>query len=295
MCGEQNVSTIGTLFPIGSSPRVRGTVPRNSYHVVPDRFIPACAGNSTNGSCKYSTPTVHPRVCGEQIRIVRICLVLSGSSPRVRGTAFPRMHDEQIRRFIPACAGNRSERSGETETTAVHPRVCGEQTTMLVLCMGVSGSSPRVRGTVLPPISGLVWAGSSPRVRGTGGLLGPKASCPRFIPACAGNRAWQEQASSPCPVHPRVCGEQISYLSILRHHHGSSPRVRGTVVWLLLLVLRKRFIPACAGNRISSCPQRKTAAVHPRVCGEQRELETQITLRVGSSPRVRGTVVMILA
>ena len=50
---------------------------------------------------------------------------------------------------------------------------------------------------------------------------------------------------------------------------GSSPRVRGTLMWRLHALLKSRFIPACAGN------------------AQVRDLE-QIADR-GSSPRVRGT------
>ena len=48
------------------------------------------------------------------------------------------------------------------------------------------GLSPRVRGTGLPPVDGVVVKGLSPRVRGN--PAGSRSSVPRSgsIPACAG-------------------------------------------------------------------------------------------------------------
>ena len=54
---------------------------------------------------------------------------------------------------------------------------------------------------------------------------------------------------------------------------GSSPRVRGTVAILDCLLAHIRFIPACAGNRSGTSTAQIATPVHPRVCGEQRELE----------------------
>ena len=45
VCGEQTRSSIAIKASFGSSPRVRGTVPRQYHHSDSSRFIPACAGN----------------------------------------------------------------------------------------------------------------------------------------------------------------------------------------------------------------------------------------------------------
>ena len=47
VCGEQPSTSMGTMLSIGSSPRVRGTVPQISLLRPAVRFIPACAGNRT--------------------------------------------------------------------------------------------------------------------------------------------------------------------------------------------------------------------------------------------------------
>ena len=86
VCGERASSVLACLPVSGSSPRMRGTHP----HVAPDRllqrFIPAYAGNAYIGSGNMSTAPVHPRVCGERIRLMDGELLMGGSSPRMRGT-----------------------------------------------------------------------------------------------------------------------------------------------------------------------------------------------------------------
>ena len=173
------------------------------------------------------------------------------------------------RRFIPACAGNRSWFSGRLPKKAVHPRVCGEQ------------GHPRRLFTT--------WAGSSPRVRGTGRSFNISEFVTWFIPACAGNSLGFRMSLYISTVHPRVCGEQLPALPDGRWPSGSSPRVRGTGESSPSFVLCARFIPACAGNRSKNSAGGIYHPVHPRVCGEQIARFRRRARRPGSSPRVRGT------
>ena len=113
----------------GSSPRVRGTVMVVGEGIYIYRFIPACAGNRNRGQAIGQTPTVHPRVCGEQHSRLIPGYSSSGSSPRVRGTDDESGDRRHWRRFIPACAGNSRHSNGAAVNIAVHPRVCGEQIT----------------------------------------------------------------------------------------------------------------------------------------------------------------------
>ena len=230
---------------------MRGTGTAQDWLAVPDRFIPACAGNSYRRKERCQAPPVHPRVCGEQFMPDVERDFSCGSSPRVRGTDKMSFVLTRSHRFIPACAGNSCALVRVTSPTTVHPRVCGEQITERISTLHTHGSSPRVRGT-------------AQRAR--------SARCRRrFIPACAGNSAASPISTLPAPVHPRVCGEQRCRASKRCVGHGSSPRVRGTANqgrWRLSVL---RFIPACAGNRRLRIPGRCTKPVHPRVCGEQSE------------------------
>ena len=153
---------------LGSSPRVRGTLMTRHNPLVPDRFIPARAGNTPevldvlavhrfiparagNAMIQASTSeaqTVHPRACGEH--------------------AHPTVNTIACFRFIPARAGN-----------------------AVVICETIShgvGSSPRVRGT---------------RVNGKGHI-----PFERFIPARAGNAGYLILSACIPTVHPRACGER---------------------------------------------------------------------------------------
>ncbi len=54
--------------------------------------------------------------------------------------------------------------------------------------------------------------------------------------------------------------------------------------------IRKRFIPAHAGNSRLAPHVRPRATVHPRACGEQSQWRSPRCREDGSSPRMRGTV-----
>ena len=66
-------------------------------------------------------------------------------------------------------------------------RACGEHVRTERICCNGSGSSPRMRGTLL------------------GKGIAPSSK--RFIPAHAGNTARAASMVFPLPVHPRACGE----------------------------------------------------------------------------------------
>ncbi len=64
--GEQSFNDGSGFGSNGSSPRVRGTVKWRFAVKIPNRFIPACAGNRLIGHIAGHEDAVHPRVCGEQ-------------------------------------------------------------------------------------------------------------------------------------------------------------------------------------------------------------------------------------
>ena len=157
----------------------------------------------------------------------------------------------------------------------VHPRACGEQkASRFALC---------------------VAAGSSPRVRGTGRRSPARNAGKRFIPARAGNSAACWGRSPRRSVHPRACGEQVGYTGGKCFVYGSSPRVRGTVQDGKAAGEVVRFIPARAGNSVHETTHSGRNPVHPRACGEQARQRSHIKSDTGSSPRVRGTELAIVA
>ena len=69
---------------------------------------------------------------------------------------------------------------------------------------------------------------------------------------------------------------------------GSSLRMRGICLQFELRALRRRFIPAHAGNSLAVTGSCSRSTVHPRACGEFTNPSTTPTRTRGSSPRMRG-------
>ena len=109
--GERIVMIVYRVAEFGSSPRARGTRFVFRRTIGPCRFIPACAGNARRHPAPGGAMAVHPRVRGERIRAPVHRRLLRGSSPRARGTREGPLHETDISRFIPACAGNALSRS----------------------------------------------------------------------------------------------------------------------------------------------------------------------------------------
>ena len=86
MCGEHPPKGSAVRRMTGSSPHVRGTHRQLSPSSLWCRFIPACAGNTTQLSILLDISTVHPRMCGEHIVSGLGKGSSIGSSPHVRGT-----------------------------------------------------------------------------------------------------------------------------------------------------------------------------------------------------------------
>ena len=147
--------------------------------------------------------------------------------------------------------------------------MCGEHLARAQLAFTITGSSPRVRGTL-------------------GSHFPVDAHC-GIIPACAGNTLKLPTRSTYGRDHPRVCGEHFMKLDGTLALTGSSPRVRGTPVVRQGKGQVRGIIPACAGNTSHIHAKRSPRRDHPRVCGEHRLDSIDVLIGQGSSPRVRGT------
>ena len=89
-------------------------------------------------------------------------------------------------------------------------------------------------------------------------------------------------------AHPRVCGENDSWVFCILEMMGSSPRVRGKQAEKLTHLQKRRLIPACAGKTSSEPSSQLCVWAHPRVCGENTDTKVRAIVGDGSSPRVRG-------
>ncbi len=131
--------------------------------------------------------------------------------------------------------------------------------------------------------------GLSPRGRGTPRPGRRRSPIPRFIPAWAGNAIEHHILDERAPVHPRVGGERAAVSGLASVKNGSSPRGRGTLQRPARARDVHRFIPAWAGNACPSGRAGRSRAVHPRVGGERVPVVSMSMVRIGSSPRGRGT------
>ena len=129
-------------------------------------------------------------------------------------------------------------------------------------------------------------------MRGTLGIQNAVDGITRFIPAYAGNTTESAGRCRRETVHPRVCGEHTASMARMLAAGGSSPRMRGTHVTLVVKPLDNRFIPAYAGNTMWSPLTAARPPVHPRVCGEHITELNMSRSDSGSSPRMRGTQVL---
>ena len=195
-----------------------------------------------------------------------------GSSPRVRG----KRHDFPVSgfasRLIPARAGKTRPLQRGRQRHGAHPRACGENL--------LDGDPP-------PPTTG-----SSPRVRGKHHPLRRRWTTQRLIPARAGKTCCRWRGHRRGRAHPRACGENDQDNDPLGRDRGSSPRVRGKRMGTGLLTVRLRLIPARAGKTFWLNSNVFVLGAHPRACGENRLRGRFPLADQGSSPRVRGKLVM---
>ena len=156
----------------------------------PLRFwiTPAYAGKSGFGSSSSAECWDHPRVCGEKWRIRWKNTQTTGSPPRMRGKAMPRLFLFPFWRITPAYAGKRLCFERTDRPRRDHPRVCGEK------------------------LSGCVWlrvyGGSPPRMRGKVNRYPVQIPVNGITPAYAGKRSRSPPALRGGKDHPRVCGEK---------------------------------------------------------------------------------------
>ena len=95
---------------------------------LPQRFIPAYAGNGIRDEGKWMGNRVYPRIRGEWF-VAGIPKVLSrGLSPHTRGMVRSSSVFSVLIRFIPAYAGNGTRDKACSVAVRVYPRIRGEWT-----------------------------------------------------------------------------------------------------------------------------------------------------------------------
>ena len=110
----------------GLSPLARGTRHAPTFLNFLNRFIPAGAGNTTSKMVQPRHYSVYPRWRGEHRVANEQGFVGSGLSPLARGTLRHLQLKRQLRRFIPAGAGNTFPGCAPVRRATVYPRWRGE-------------------------------------------------------------------------------------------------------------------------------------------------------------------------
>ena len=127
-CGEHELRLFRIHRLEGSSPRMRGTLQLNIKLAGSCGIIPAHAGNTLGRRASFVSKGDHPRACGEHFVVV--------------------LHGFLSLWIIPAHAGNTVWMKLVPDFRRDHPRACGEHSFSLPSVNRISGSSPRMRGTL---------------------------------------------------------------------------------------------------------------------------------------------------
>ena len=90
-------------------------------------------------------------------------------------------------------------------------------------------------------------------------------------------------------AYPRVCGGAASGLRIMSAMRGLSPRMRGSLDKISLIIFSIGPIPAYAGEPYSAIAGGAGRRAYPRVCGGAENIMILITAILGLSPRMRGS------
>ena len=151
-----------------------------------------------------------------------------GSSPLSRGIHRRYRAGVEAARIIPALAGNTLPSDSRKSADRDHPRSRGEY--------------------LAPKHTGHCSVGSSPLSRGIHADCVGDPDAGRIIPALAGNTFLHPGRSHPGSDHPRSRGEYVAPRSTCQTNGGSSPLSRGIRGCGVSLPVRRRIIPALAGN-----------------------------------------------
>ena len=206
-CGEHCWTAQCKRFTYRSPPRMRGTQRIRMPGSMPEPITPARAGNTSYPCSAPPYSTVHPRACGEHLRMPSLSKFGRRSPPRMRGTQLPWDQHHPCAPFTPAHAGNTPHLSIYMDKSPVHPRACGEHSLRQATRRGPSRSPPRMRGA-LRDVYSAQW------------------HCP-LTPAHAGNTSLYQLVPCTVPVHPRACGEHSRSILSFSWAHRSPPRMRG--------------------------------------------------------------------
>ncbi len=146
MRGDNTTSDYKFMLANGSPPHARGQPAGCEYCSSPGRFTPACAGTTNEMWIYFSSATVHPRMRGDNLMLSASASGSCGSPPHARGQHARKTRLDSGERFTPACAGTTIIRERGCWFFPVHPRMRGDNWTVLSFPSTTCGSPPHARG-----------------------------------------------------------------------------------------------------------------------------------------------------
>ncbi len=135
-------------------------------------------------------------------------------------------------------------------------------------------------------------SGSSPHVRGALGLDAREGAGRGIIPACAGSTDDYLSRLDGGGIIPACAGSTLLASASAQVARGSSPHVRGARDAPAVLDSLDGIIPACAGSTMSRMSAASKSWDHPRMCGEHESARPSTSGTRGSSPHVRGALLL---
>ena len=265
-CGAHILYESLIVYGLGSSPRMRGSRLASALPRTSAGIIPAHAGLTRPTAALAVAHRDHPRACGAHVRPILSLNSRWGSSPRMRGSPTCLRIAVRAGGIIPAHAGLTAVCCFLLFSCRDHPRACGAHPVSPFRC------APR--------------PGSSPRMRGSRNVTYNRAITNGIIPAHAGLTPQARPYPHSKRDHPRACGAHPYILSAA----GSSPRMRGSLFGSLCKHILKGIIPAHAGLTLTKVARILDLRDHPRACGAHVILPSNNQRRLGSSPRMRGSL-----
>ena len=211
-----------------------------------------------------------------------------GSPPHARGRPPMKRIPYGGSGITPACAGKTATAVLVRTGPGDHPRMRGEDHQRYRRYQHGAGSPPHARGR--------------PRVRRrrcTDGWITPACAgktrrssirCGRrgITPACAGKTMRQGKSVCRGMDHPRMRGEDDATRKIRMQGNGSPPHARGRPELDKGALREMRITPACAGKTLAAVGGGDGCGDHPRMRGEDGQIDDHIGELCGSPPHARG-------
>ena len=164
--GEDPILQVAKPRPKETPPLARGRLRNDGSTSIDPRNTPACAGKTLFERASRMRLWKHPRLRGEDMDWATAKHHFEETPPLARGRRLPKLIQKDGRGNTPACAGKTNTWRPRSGLPEKHPRLRGEDRTLLV---------PRERLPETPPLA-----------RGRLTVLWTIAQCSGNTPACAG-------------------------------------------------------------------------------------------------------------